>query len=59
MELIRTTSKDPDFISLVEKLDAYLTAPGQFLPGTAKSITGLPDAVERARIVAFLATLKD
>lgn len=25
MELIRTTSKDPDFISLVEKLDAYLT----------------------------------
>lgn len=25
MELIRTTSKDPDFINLVEKLDAYLT----------------------------------
>ena len=41
------------------ELDAYLTAPGQFLPGTAKSITGLPDAVERARIVAFLSTLKD
>lgn len=41
------------------ELDAYLTAPGQFLPGTAKSIIGLPDAAERARIIAFLATLKD
>jgi cytochrome c len=41
------------------ELDAYLTAPGQFLPGTAKSITGLPNSAERARIIAFLETLKD
>ncbi len=42
-----------------QELDAYLTAPGQFLPGTAKTITGVPDAGERARIIAFLATLND
>ncbi len=42
-----------------QELDAYLTAPGQFLPGTTKTITGVPDPGERARIIAFLATLND
>lgn len=42
-----------------QELDAYLTAPGQFLPGTTKTITGVPDSGERARIIAFLATLND
>lgn len=40
-------------------LDEYLAAPGRFLPGTSKTITGLPEAKERAKLIAFLATLKD
>lgn len=43
----------------IPELNAYLIAPGQFLPGTTKTIAGVPDAAERARIIAFLATLKD
>ena len=42
-----------------QELDAYLTAPGQFLPGTTKTIPGVPDSGERARIIAFLVTLND
>lgn len=40
-------------------LDEYLTAPNRFLPGTSKTISGLPNAKERAELIAFLATLKD
>jgi cytochrome c len=35
-------------------LDKYLTAPGKFLPGTAKTIVGIKDAKERADIIAAL-----
>jgi cytochrome c2 len=40
-------------------LEQYLAAPSRFLPGTSKTITGLPDVKERAKLIAFLATLKD
>jgi len=40
-------------------LDDYLADPDKFLPGTKKTITGLPDSRKRAEIIAFLATLKD
>ena len=40
-------------------LEHYLTAPGQFLPGTSKTITGLPSAEDRTKVIAYLATLKD
>jgi cytochrome c2 len=35
-------------------LDKFLTAPGKFLPGTTKTIVGIPDAKERADIIAAL-----
>jgi cytochrome c2 len=41
------------------ELEQYLTAPSQFLPGTTKTITGLPDAQDRAKVIAYLATLKN
>jgi len=40
-------------------LDEYLTSPSRFLPGTSKTIVGLPNSKERAKIIAFLGTLKD
>lgn len=40
-------------------LDEYLTAPSRFLPGTSKTISGLPDAKERAELIKYLSTLKD
>lgn len=42
-----------------QELDQYLTKPDRFLPGTSKTITGLPNARERMEIIEFLATLKD
>ena len=42
-----------------EDLEGYLTDPDKFLPGTKKTITGLPDAKTRAELIAHLATLKD
>jgi cytochrome c len=42
-----------------QELDEYLTKPDRFLPGTSKTITGLPNDQERTEIVEFLATLKD
>ena len=41
------------------ELDAYLTAPERFLPGTKKTLLGLPNDQERANLIRFLATLKD
>jgi cytochrome c len=40
-------------------LDEYLSAPNRFLPGTSKTISALPNAKERAELIAFLGTLKD
>jgi cytochrome c len=35
-------------------LDKFLTSPSKFLPGTAKTIIGIPDPKERADIIAAL-----
>jgi cytochrome c2 len=43
----------------VKELDDYLANPGKFLPGTSKTISGVTDPEERARIIKFLGTLKD
>ena len=43
----------------VKELDEYLTSPARFLPGTSKTISGLKNPEERARIIKFLGTLKD
>lgn len=41
------------------ELNEYLTSPSRFLPGTTKTIVGLPNNKERAKVIAYLATLKD
>jgi len=41
-----------------ETLDKYLTDPKAMVPGTKMTFPGLPDAVDRANVIAFLATLK-
>lgn len=42
-----------------QELDEYLADPSGFLPGTTKVLSGLSDPQERARIIKFLATLKN
>ena len=37
------------------ELDEYLTRPAAFLPGTSKTIVGIPDPAERQRIIEALA----
>lgn len=41
-----------------EDLDKYLTDPDGFLPGTQKTLVGVPEN-ERREILAFLRTLHD
>lgn len=38
-------------------LDAYLTKPRVFLPGTSMTYAGIEDAETRAEIIAYLRTL--
>lgn len=40
-------------------LDQYLAAPSRFLPGTSKTMAGLTNAEERAKLIGYLATLRD
>lgn len=40
-------------------LDAFLEAPENFAPGTAMTFVGLPDAKERADLIAYLAATRD
>lgn len=40
-----------------ETLDTYIAAPGKKLPGGKMKFDGLPDATERAALVAYLASL--
>ena len=42
-----------------ERLDRFLADPAGTMPGTAMAYGGLPDAADRARLIAFLATLGD
>ena len=39
-------------------LDRWLTNPRAMAPGTKMSFTGIPDAQQRANLIAYLATLK-
>jgi cytochrome c len=39
-------------------LDAYIADPQKVIPGNLMPFSGVPDATERADIVAYLATLK-
>lgn len=40
-------------------LDTYLTNPHKMLPGTKMAFAGIPDAGDRANLIAFLAAQKD
>lgn len=42
-----------------EDLEDYLTDPDKFLPGTKKTLVGLPDAEQRGKLIAYLKDLKD
>jgi cytochrome c len=42
-----------------EDLDAYLSDPDGFLPGTTKTLIGIGDPDERSELIAFLKTLQD
>lgn len=39
-------------------LDPYLTHPREVVPGTKMAFGGLPDAGDRASVIAYMATLK-
>ena len=39
-------------------LDVYLTNPRGLVPGTKMAFAGLPEASDRANVIAYLATLK-
>ena len=39
-----------------ERLDRFLTAPGEFIPGTAMDYAGLANAAERSAIISYLRT---
>jgi cytochrome c len=39
-------------------LDTYLANPRTVVPGTKMSFAGLPDATDRANVIAYLTTLK-
>jgi cytochrome c len=41
------------------ELDEYLTDPDAFLPGTAKTLIGIPDEQQRADVIAYLASLNE
>lgn len=42
-----------------ENLDAFITAPKKFVPGTKMAYGGLAKAQDRASLIAYLATLSD
>ncbi len=39
-------------------LDVYLTSPRGLIPGTKMAFAGLPEAGDRANVIAYLVTLK-
>lgn len=42
-----------------EDLDAFLTSPKAFVPGTAMGFAGLPDPGDRAAVIAYLNSMSD
>jgi cytochrome c len=45
---------DADFVWTPRALEAWLAAPGRFLPGNRMSFAGVADASDRADLVAYL-----
>jgi cytochrome c len=41
-----------------QKLDAYIAHPAEVVPGNRMAFAGIPDAKQRADLVAYLRTLK-
>ena len=56
-------SQDNDLVLwtllLAEDLNAFITNPKGFIPGTIMAFAGVPQAGERADILAYLRTLSD
>jgi cytochrome c len=42
----------------VSSIDAYVTEPQKFIPGNLMPFSGLPDANDRAALIAYLKTLQ-
>ncbi|MBI3678179.1 MAG: cytochrome c family protein [Proteobacteria bacterium] len=43
---------------MADKLDAYITHPGQTVPGNRMAFAGISNAQQRADVIAYLQTLK-
>ncbi|QHL90433.1 c-type cytochrome [Sphingomonas changnyeongensis] len=41
-----------------KELDLYLTNPRKHVPGTKMAFAGIPDAAKRAKLIAYLKTVK-
>ena len=53
------TMKKAGFIWTPELLDAWLANPGKMFPGTTMLFVGLPNAQDRADLIAYLQQFKD
>ncbi len=47
------------FMWTFDNLDAFLTAPKKYIPGTAMAFAGLPKPNDRANVIDYLRTLSD
>jgi cytochrome c len=50
--------KKAGFVWTNDKLEAFVTAPGQLVPGTKMTFSGLASAQQRADLIAYLDTLR-
>ena len=50
--------KNAGFTWTPQKLDAYIAHPADVVPGNHMAFAGIPDARQRADVVAYLGTLK-
>ena len=51
-------NSEANIVWTAEKLDPYLKNPREVVPGTTMAYAGLRNDVERANLIAYLATLK-
>jgi cytochrome c len=50
--------KSAGFTWTPQKLDAYIAHPAEVVPGNRMAFAGIPDARQRADVIAYLRTLK-
>jgi cytochrome c len=50
--------KNAGFSWTPQKLDAYIAHPAEVVPGNRMAFAGIPDAKQRADLIAYLSTLK-